>query len=420
MAVADSAKRVMTHSIRQYIWAVCAMVLLSGCTNYEYHETVNVPISKMSVEEEAAISEDLILDVGVVLFEHGVDLLDDDEAVFLNVRKSEAVWFSSQLKATLDRSNAWGLVRALPNDNGIMDVIVKGRLIESNGERVVLNISAQDAGGQKWFDKDYQQVVSQYAYNPEVNLPGDPFQALFNQIANDLFDYRAALTPKGLRKIRSTAKVLFARSFVPAAFNDYLEEDENGVFSLARIPAESDPMMKKVDRIRARNDLFLDVIQDYYRAFNNTMAAPYEEWRKLSYKEVLYARQLREQARKERIAGIVAIASGVVAANTSNNTTTRVGGYVGAGYGARLFANSFLKKDQALQHSQTLRELGGSLEQELQPSVVDLQDRSVTLTGTVEDQYTEWRRILSRMFELEEGEATEEPNDSSTIEVESL
>ena len=34
------------------------------------------------------------------------------------------------------------------------------------------------------------------------------------------------------------------------------------------------------------------------------MSLPYEEWRKLSYKEVLYERQLREQARKEQIAGL--------------------------------------------------------------------------------------------------------------------
>ena len=390
------------------------ILALSGCTTYEYHETVEVPITKLSDEQEAQIDEELLLDVGVVLFDHGVDELDDDAAAYANIRKSEAVWYTSQLKTTLDRSNAWGLVRSLPNSTSAMDVMVKGTLIDSNGESVVLDVSVHDAGGSLWFTQQYEQRVSQYAYNPEVNLPGDPFQALFNRIANDLFDYRSKLTNKQLLAIRSTAKVLFAREFVPAAFNDYIVEDEQGVAKLTRIPASDDPIMLKVDRIRSRNDLFLDVIQDYYRAFNTNMSNPYQEWRKLSYKEVLLERQLRDQARKEKIAGIVAIAGSVAAANSSSSRNTRVGGLLGSVYGARVFARSFLKADQALSHSETLREMGRSLELELEPSVVDLQDRSITLSGTVEDQFVEWRRILSRMFEIEEGEPSDENTDSSS------
>ena len=52
--------------------------------------------------------------------------------------------------------------------------------------------------------------------------------------------------------------------------------------------------------------------------------------------------------------------------------------------------------------------MGASLESELEPSIVDLQDRSVTLTGTVNDQYQEWRRILGEMFRLEEGDVSEQ------------
>jgi len=389
---------------------------LSACTTFEYHETVDIPITKLSEEQEAAKNEELFLDVGVVLFDHGVDELDDDQVAYLNVRKSEAVWFTAQMKATLDRSNAWGLVRALPSSNSRMDVIVQGRLLESNGERVTLRIEVSDVSGKSWFSKEYQQIASQYAYNPEVNLPGDPFQALFNNIANDIFDYHAKLSSEQLLEIRSTTKILFARDFVPAAFSGYLTESEEGIVELAKVPSEQDPFIQKVDRIRSRNDLFLDVIQDYYRAFNNDMARPYQEWRKLSYKEVVKERQLREQARKEKIAAVAAIAGGVVAANTSRNGRTQIGGLVSSIYGANLFVKSFLKSEEALARSETLREMGSSLELELEPSVVDFQDRTVTLTGTVEDQFVEWRRILSRMFEIEEGVAQPSEYDSATSE----
>ena len=206
--------------VRHVVLVVLAWAL-AACTTFEYHETVKIPINKLSEEQEASMDEELFLDVGVVLFDHGVDELDDDQLAYLNVRKSEAVWFTAQMKQTLDNSNAWGLVRALPSSNSRMDVIVQGRLIESNGERVRLRIDVSDVSGKTWFSKEYQQIASQYAYNPEVNLPGDPFQALFNNIANDIFDYHAKLTPTQLLEIRSTTKILFARDFVPAAFNGY-------------------------------------------------------------------------------------------------------------------------------------------------------------------------------------------------------
>jgi len=346
--------------------------------------------------------------VGIVLFDPGVVDLNSSDADYSSVRQSEAVWFTNQLKHTLDTSNAWGLVRALPRDNLGLDVYVTGTLLESNGEVIRLLVSAKDSTGREWFSKEYDQRASAYAYNPEVNLPGDPFQATFNEIANDMFNYRANLKGEELLNIRSVSKVLFARDFVPNAFNSFVETDELGQLSLTRIPADNDPMMLRVERIRSRNDLFLDVVQDYYRAFNNKMEAPYQEWRKLSYKEVLYSRQLKEQGRKEKIAGLVAIAGGIAAATSGNNRTTRGAGHIGILAGARIFGNSFLKTEEALGHSSTLRELGASLESELEPSIVDLQDRSVTLSGTVDDQYQEWRRILGEMFRLEEGDVSEQ------------
>ena len=165
-------------------------------------------------------------------------------------------------------------------------------------------------------------------------------------------------------------------------------------------------MIQRIDRIRARNDLFLDVIQDYYRAFNSNMAHPYQEWRKASYKEVLYARQLRAQARNQKIAGAASILAGVLA-QTSSNRVARGSGHIGIFAGASLIGSGYAKQNEALLHSATVRELGSALEAELEPSVIDLEDRSITLSGTVEDQFTEWRRILQALFEAESGHAPE-------------
>jgi hypothetical protein len=381
---------------------------LSACTTFEYHEVKQVTIERVSEAQEQLIEEQYVLDVGIVLFDPGQVDLNSSDADYSSVRQSEAVWYTNQLKQTLDTSNAWGLVRALPRDNLGFDVYLEGELLESNGEVVRLLVSARDSTGRVWFSKEYDQRASAYAYNPEVNLPGDPFQAMFNQISNDVFNFRANLSPAELLTIRSVSKVLFARDFVPEAFSGFVQTGPLGQLSLTRIPADNDPMIQRVERIRSRNDLFLDVVQDYYRAFNNKMDAPYQEWRKLSYKEVLYSRQLKDQARKEKFAGLVAIAGGIAAASSSSSRTTRIAGHGGIIAGAGVFANSFLKTEEALGHSSTLRELGASLESELEPSILDLQDRSVTLSGTVDDQYQEWRRILGEMFRLEEGDVSQQ------------
>jgi len=392
---------------------ICLLTAVSACTTFEYHETKVVKIKQLDAEQEQLVDEAQILDVGIILFDPGEIDLDDEDLAYSSVRQSESVWFSTQLKKTLEKSNAWGLVRALPRENLPIDLTVTGELLESNGEFVKLNVKAVDSTGLVWVDKVYEQQASAYAYNPEVNLPDDPFQATFNEIANDLFVYQESMRAEQLLNIRSVAKVLFARDFVPNAFDDYVVEGENGAVSLTRIPASSDPMMKRVERIRSRNDLFVDVIQDYYRAFNRKMEGPYQEWRKLSYKEVVYARQLKAQGQKEKIAGLAVLAGGILAATGDNSGRTRAAGHVGIIAGAQLFGRSFLKTEEALSHSSRLRELGASLEAQLEPSIVDLQDRSVTLSGTVDDQFQEWRRILGEMFILQEGEAPLQTDQSS-------
>ena len=43
--------------------------------------------------------------------------------------------------------------------------------------------------------------------------------------------------------------------------------------------------------------------------------------------------------------------------------------------------------------SDALQELGESLENEVAPRVFSLDDRTITLTGSVEEQYAQWKDI---------------------------
>jgi hypothetical protein len=45
--------------------------------------------------------------------------------------------------------------------------------------------------------------------------------------------------------------------------------------------------------------------------------------------------------------------------------------------------------------------MGASLDAVIAPQVIALEDRSVTLSGTVQAQYGQWREMLHRIYEQE-------------------
>ncbi len=390
----------ITLKVRHFILSLL-MMMNAACVTYEYHETRANQLDHV-VNDTKTVNEEALLDIGIVLLDAGVDEKDELSVAYANVRRSETVWFSAQLKHALENSNAWGIVRTLPNANTVFDLTVQGQILESNGEDLHLEIEVYDATGRQWLKKEYFERVSKYVYHPEIEIDRDPFQNLFNDIANDLFTLRKELNEEQIRMVREIARIRFAQEFSPDAFAGFLQHDEEAGYQLLRLPAEGDPMVVRIERIKARNDLFLDVVQDYYRIFNNNMSVPYDEWRKLSYKEVLYQRQLAKQSTQERVAGVAIILSGVFAATGDNSRATRVAGQIGVTSGAELFLKSYQTEQEASFHAETLREFGESLEVELEPSVIDLQDRTVTLSGTVEDQFKEWRKILQNMYEAEQ------------------
>jgi hypothetical protein len=51
-----------------------------------------------------------------------------------------------------------------------------------------------------------------------------------------------------------------------------------------------------------------------------------------------------------------------------------------------------------------LQELGESLENEVAPRVFSLDDRTITLTGSVEEQYAQWKEVLADIYASEVGD----------------
>lgn len=386
-------------STRLILVCLAALLALAGCSSHKVKSTNHVPIERVSAE----IPEHLLLDVGVQLFDPGIDdAADSDELIFPEVRKAESRFMPVMLAETLQTSAAWGAVRVVPPANQNSDVTVRGLILHSDGETLELRVSVSDISGQLWFERIYRESASHYAYNQKLVNGADPFQGIYNQIANDMLHHQRSLKDTDIQNLRTIAELRFARDFSPAAFQEHLAESDKGQFTVLRLPSESDPMLERVRRIRERDYLFVDTLQDYYGTFVREMDGPYQTWRAESYDAVVTQRELEDEATMRTIAGVAAIIGGIAAAG-NNSGAGRAAGQVAIAAGGYMVKSGFDKREEAKMHSETLIELGDSLEAAIEPQIIELEDRTITLSGTVENQYDQWRALLKEIYHAETG-----------------
>ena len=391
----------LTH---RYIFAFsCSVLFLSGCATHTVKTTSYTPI----IQDSQNVSEDFLLDVGIAIFDPGIDELEDDQEEVTNhqVRLAESRYAPYLLAETLQRSANWGIVRLMPNSNSPMDVLIDGVILESNGEEMGMRIEVSDSTGRHWYTKEYEQAISQFSYDPSQRQQNDPFQILYNNVANDLLAWRKRnLEESNITEIRTISEMLFAKRFSSEVFDSYLGQDRNGVYQITSLPADGDPLLQRVRDIRERDFMFIDTVQDYYATYVRQMRLPYDSWREQSYHETIELRELEASAKRRFIAGAAAVVGGLAAATQGSNYGTQVGGAFGVGAGAYLIRSGFDKRAEARMHMEALEELGQSLESEVAPQVISLEDRTITLTGSVEEQYEQWREILADLYAVEVGQ----------------
>jgi len=375
---------------------------LAACNTTSVRTTEYTPV----VKEPDKIPENQLLDVGIGIFNPGVEESSKEkEGVYPEVRNAEARYMPYKLMETLQSTGNWGVVRVIPNRQSEMDVWVDAEILNSDGETLQLKVTVSDAMGNVWYTKKYEETASKYAYDVRRGNKLDPFQGVYNNIANDMLKYRMQFSSADVSNIRTVTKLKFAERFAPEAYSDYLSDDGKGHYMVTRLPAENDPLLQRINRIRERDYMFVDTLQDYYGSFVKKMEEPYTSWRSESYFETMALKETRRSANAKLIGGAAAIIAGILGA-ASNSRLGQAAGYVGIGAGAYMAKEGLSQREEVKMHEEALKELGASLNAEVQPHTITLEDRTVTLSGTVDDQYSQWRQILSDMYHTETGQAT--------------
>ena len=377
-----------------------AVIAIPACSSTEIVRANSTP--PMIAKTQPPI--DLYMDIGIMPLEPGIP--EGEEAlenslIIPDVRRAEARYIAYQLKDTLELTGNWGAVRVIPQFTEAVDILITGKILDSNGEELKLQVTVADSIGQVWLSRTFTDTASKYSYEAPKE---DPFQDIYNDVANAILIYRQKLDEPELAKIKQVSNLRYAIRLSPEAFGGYLTESKGSV-QIEQLPASNDQMLVRVNRIKEREYLFVDTLDDYYGNFFRDMKASYHEWRYATYDEAVAAKRLKKESMKRLIGGAAVVAAGVAASASkqSNTYASQAAGLGVVGGGIGLIKSGLSRRQRAEVHENALKEISESLGAEITPYVLDIEGRTIELTGTADVQYEEWREILKQIYIEETG-----------------
>lgn len=373
-----------------------------------------------AIQATEEIPEEYLIDVAIEVLDPGVpDPATTSpkkmQGVFPDLRRSEARYIPMRIKETLESTGHWGAVRVVPSGTSSVELTLTGEIRESSGFELAVKIFAIDASGRKWLERKYKAEANFLAYSEQEVGDQDPYQALYDEIANDLLAEKRKLDDEELLELRQISELRFAADLVPTLFEDYLAVNGKRTrYKLKRLPSEDDPMMVRVSRVRERDYMLVDTLNEYYGQFSTSMEEPYDNWRSFSFEEQLALAELRRQARMRKILGALAIFGAFV--SDGNSTAERAARDAALIGGMAAIQSGIAKGQEAKIHVEALAELSASFESEVAPMVVEIEGETVRLTGSREDQYSTWRQLLRKIYAAETG-LPQDPNTTEDLPV---
>jgi hypothetical protein len=350
------------------------------------------------------------LDIIVPVFDPGIP--EDSgrakkDGIWPELRRAEANRFAYKMKVALEDLGVFGAVRVAPDSSATGDLYVVGKILESNGAEVEIEIQVVDISEKEWFTKSFDLDVSEGFYDNARNKGLDPYDPVFEEAAIYVAERLNGFDGKELENLQMLTDIRFGASFSEEVFAQYIKVEKNFWGSknlvLASMPSSDDPMIRRVKAIRVRDQLFTDRMQSHYVEFSLKMGDSYSIWQSSSSFEVRAERAAQRKAFGQALVGVLLVAGAVAAANNNrnyNSGTTAAAVAAGVG-GITMLTESFKTSQEAKVHREALAELGESLDIELAPTVVEFEESTAELTGDAHQQFNQWRIFLKKIYVAE-------------------
>ncbi len=385
--------------------------LLAGCSGNQ----AVIPHSVALVEQTETVPEDELFDVGVVVFDPGVpdgeiepEVLGEliRHGAFVHIRRTEAHYMAVHLRNTLQDSGHWGSVWIMPGESTAADINVSAEILHSDGDRLRLKVHAVDSTGRDWIDKDYSMATASDSFNRQLYPGLDPYQDVFNRIANDLAEVKDDLSSAEKRDVRTVAQLRFAGELSPEAFGEHVVQERSGRFVLNRLPADDDPQFERTLSVRDREHLFVETLNEHYVEVYAESKDSYHGWRETARQEVVAMRELRRSGRWRTVFGVVGMIASVAHALENQNDYDYSDAVVTDSLiqvSVELLESAQLRREEMRVHAEALEEYSESFDAEVKPITVEIDGIQRRLTGTATAQYEDWRELLRQIFNEETG-----------------
>ena len=411
-----------------------AAIMLTGCestSSRNNNEPILVgpsPIERAKPNSRQAPSAlqnaNVFLDVAIPTFAPGLPLdafgeLDGDEleekGIWPQLRRTEAKLFASELKVALDAKKVFGSVSVVPDASTPSDLFVLGEIIQSDSEVVEIEVKVVDSSGEVKGSKSFDYTVSRGFLRDQRNAGRNPYEPVFNQASDYIVSLLAKLSQDDKKDIKNMSLMRYARYYSPENYDQYLttKVERQGrqryyKFELAGMPDENDPMLQRIEDLRAQELLFVDRLQDNYEVFEAETKDAYATWQAETLPEILSARKEKAKRSANAVLGIgAAILAGILLKNASKRSGDRDTsdyelGAIAAGIGSVYAINEAFKSNARMKvHSAVIEEQGQALDLSVSPTVIEFENQTVELQGTAQEQYLQWKTHLRKLFEEE-------------------
>jgi hypothetical protein len=382
--------------------------------------------------EETRLAEaksNVRLDVSIPVFDAGLGATEEEQKIWPELRRAEAIAFAWMLKEKMEESNSFGAIRVTPDQRATSELYVLGKILESTGEEVkisiqVIDISGKDliaesrSGGLGFIStlagealsvKTFSHTVKKDYLESPRNRKKNGYEPLFAEIADYVKELVSDLSSRRASSLQSIAQMRFATSLSSELFSENLANTE-GQYRLVRKPSQDDPTFKRVKTIRVRDQMFVDKLQVQYELFHNKVSKTHRAWQEQVLKESEARSEARAAAAGKAVGAIALIGLAVLAAAAGSSSAQNydavgaslaTSGAVLAGVaGAVMVQKSFQALDEAEVHTKLIEELGTSTDVELAPQVILFEKEQKELTGSASEQFSQWRAFLKKIYEL--------------------
>ncbi|CCQ11596.1 hypothetical protein PALB_24970 [Pseudoalteromonas luteoviolacea B = ATCC 29581] len=407
---------------------VATLLFLSGCQSTSNQRLSSVKTVGPSLQgpssasligtKEALYPYDgkVFLDVAIPVFDPGFPLdkqgqIDDKEIVeqgiWPQVRRLEANRFAIETKKALAKTKAFGAVSVTPDASSSADLFVIGRINHSDAEIVHIGVRVIDASNHIWGEEVFEHQVAEGFYRDALRQNDDPYGPIFTQIANYVFRLMIKRSDDEKAQIQKIADIRYAAMYSPEKYASYLQQDRKQQFSLTGLPADNDPMLKRIDQVKAKDEQFVDGLQTNYDAFYAQTQDAYRTYQREALPIAVEIRHKKAERAKAQAWAAIGIIGGVLLSKNSDSTAGNIGAAVATAIGVYNLADAVQQNKAIGAQREMLEEQGQNLDIKVTPQVVEFNAQTIELSGTAKEQYSQLRQ---KLYEIHKLEATPDTN----------